>query len=474
MDFTSSFSLFLENLKNFSGKLTESEKLYFETSFQEKSLKDWNIYFETLFQKKNNSLLQKKKWTCPHSFCKNKLNDILYERGEQSFSKGEVAFLTVAGGLGTRLNFNGPKGLFPITPLKRKPLFQVFAEKLLALQRRFQQTFHWLIMTSNETHDASISAFKENGWYDLRYVHFFKQGSVPAFDDRNYCLIEKEGCIRYFPDGHGGVFNALKQNDLLEQLEDWGIKTISYFQVDNPLVILRDPLFLGLHLSEKSDFSTKVVRKKMPEERVGVFVKEDNVLRLVEYCEISDELSRKCDNNGNLIFCHGNTAIHLLSLDFIKRVANIQLPYHVVQKQMMVWNSILKLEEVQPIYKLESFIFDALPYAHNPLLLEIKREDEFSPVKNAIGNDTPETCMRDQTLCWMRWLKEKCNLDEKKLAEQCVYRNNKLIEISPLFAEDFRNFSAKWEGMTHKYEKIEGLYLEDENRGTYTDITASF
>jgi len=463
-----------KQLEHFLSYLPQSQKQCFQQSFEEKTRKDWVTYFQALNKEEQDLLRNTQAWTCPHCFNKNHLNETFRTQGEQCFKNGEVAFLTVAGGLGTRLNFDGPKGLFPVTPLKRKPLFQVFAEKLIALKRRYGRPCHWLIMTSEDTHEATITAFHENNWYDLKYIHFFRQGTVPAFDSQKRCLIQENGSVRYFPDGHGGVFNALKRSGLLAVLEEWGVKTISYFQVDNPLVILGDTLFLGLHLEKNSDFSTKVVAKRSPEERVGVFVQESNKLRLVEYSEMPNELAKKQDSSGQLVFRYGNTAIHLLSLEFIKKATEIKLPYHAIEKQMVAWDPDAQVMRKQLVYKLESFIFDALPYANNPLLLEVAREDEFSPVKNATGNDTPETCLRDQTCCWLRWLRKKCIFDEKKLAEKCVRVNNKLLEVSPLFAEDVDGFSAKWDCMPRKYEEIEGLYLEEDYEDTHNAFGEGF
>ena len=463
-----------KQLEHFLSYLPRDQKQCFQQSFEEKTHEEWTTYFQSLNRSGHDFLSNESLWTCPHCFDKNHLDESFRAQGEQCFKNGEVAFLTVAGGLGTRLNFDGPKGLFPVTPLKRKPLFQVFAEKLIALQRRYGRPCHWLIMTSNDTHDATITAFHENNWYDLKYVHFFKQGTVPAFDSQKRCLIQENGLVRYFPDGHGGVFKALKTSGLLAKLEDWGVKIISYFQVDNPLVILGDTLFLGLHLEKNSDFSTKVIAKRSPEERVGVFVQESNKLRLVEYSEMPDELAQKQDSSGQLVFRYGNTAIHLLSLAFIKKATEIKLPYHAVEKQMVAWDPDTQEMRKQLVYKLESFIFDALPYAHNPVLLEVAREDEFSPVKNATGNDTPETCLRDQTRCWLRWLKEKYVFDEKKLAKQCLQSNNRLLEVSPLFAEDMDGFSAKWDYVPRKYEKIEGLYLEEDHEDTHNAFGKGF
>ena len=380
----------------------------------------------------------------------------LHVLGERSFQNGEVAFLTVAGGLGTRLGFDGPKGLFPMTPVIGKVLFQVFAEKLHALQQRYGRTFHWLIMTGDETDEATREAFKKHAWYDEAYLHIFKQGTLPAFSTNKQPLLNEDGSIVCLPDGHGGVFKALKQADLLSLLETKGIQTLSYFQVDNPLVRLDDALFLGAHLHQKSEFSTKVVAKMHPEERVGLFVQVGDRLRLVEYSEFPPSLQTARDKDGLLKYRWGNTAIHLLSTEFVRACANRELPYHVCRKKIKAWEPITKTVQTTEGHKLEHFIFDALPQANNPLLWEVAREEEFSPVKNATGSDTPETCRRDQIRRWLRWLKAA---DPLWLEAQLKENPEPLLEISPLFADNKDDFLNAWKRLPEKPKTLHGCRL---------------
>ena len=380
----------------------------------------------------------------------------LHTLGERSFQNGEVAFLTVAGGLGTRLGFDGPKGLFPVTPVTGKTLFQVFSEKLRALQQRYGRTFHWLIMTGEETDKATREAFRKNRWYDEAYLHIFKQGTLPAFSTDKQPLLNEDGSIVCLPDGHGGVFKALKQADLLSLLETKGIQTLSYFQVDNPLVRLDDTLFLGAHLHQKSEFSTKVVAKTHPEERVGLFVQVGGQLRLVEYSEFPPSLQAARDKDGLLKYRWGNTAIHLLSTNFVQACANRELPYHVCRKKIKAWDPISKTVQTTEGFKLEHFIFDALPQAKNPLLWEVAREEEFSPVKNATGSDTPETCRRDQIRRWLRWLKAA---DPTWLEAQLKENPEPLLEISPLFADNKDDFLNAWKRLPEKPKTLHGCCL---------------
>ena len=382
--------------------------------------------------------------------------DRLHTLGDRSFQNGEVAFLTVAGGLGTRLGFNGPKGLFPVTPVAGKTLFQVFSEKLRALQQRYGRTFHWLIMTGEETDEATREAFRENGWYDEAYLHIFKQGTLPAFSTNKQPLLNEDGSMVCLPDGHGGVFRALKQANLLPLLEAKGIRTLSYFQVDNPLVRLDDALFLGVHLHQKSEFSTKVVAKTHPEERVGLFVQDGKQLRLVEYSEFPPSLQTARDKDGLLKYRWGNTAIHLLLTDFVRACANRELPYHVCRKKIKAWDPISKTVRTTEGFKREHFIFDALPQAKNPLLWEVAREEEFSPVKNATGSDTPETCRRDQVCRWLRWLKAA---DPTWLEAQLKENPEPTVEISPLFADNKDDFLNAWKRLPEKPKTLDGCRL---------------
>lgn len=380
----------------------------------------------------------------------------LYTLGEHSFRNGEVAFLTVAGGLGTRLGFDGPKGLFPVAPVTGKTLFQVFSEKLHALQRRYGRTFHWLIMTGEETDEATREAFRKHAWYDEAYLHIFKQGTLPAFSTNKQPLLNEDGSMVCLPDGHGGVFRALKQANLLSLLEREGIRTLSYFQVDNPLVRLDDALFLGAHLHQKSEFSTKVVAKTHPEERIGLFVQVEDRLRLIEYSEFPPLLQAARDKDGLLKYRWGNTAIHLLSTNFVQACANRELPYHVCRKKIKAWDPISKTVQITEGYKLEHFIFDALPQAKNPLLWEVVREEEFSPVKNATGSDTPETCRRDQIRRWLRWLEAA---DPLWLEAQLKENSEPLLEISPLFADNKGDFLDAWKRLPQKPKILHGCLL---------------
>lgn len=442
--------------------LSESQKKYFLDSLKCKTEDEWNLFFDCLNHFNVDTLSKSSEnWSEPECFSEDNLScdGVSFEEisvlGEKSFRNGEVAMLMVAGGLGTRLGFNGPKGLVPVTPIRHKTLFQVFAEKLIALREKYGKPLHWLIMTSEDTDEQTRKAFAENNWYDEQYVHFFKQGILPAFTTDGACVLNKNGAVRYYPDGHGGVFKALKISGYIEYLCAKGIKYISYFQVDNPLVNLGDCLFLGAHLHHHSEFSTKVIAKTNPEERVGVFVEENNHLRLVEYSELPKNLAEEKTEKDTLKYRYGNTAIHLLNLDFIERCIAHRLPIHIAHKKAKHWVNGNFVES--ECLKLEHFIFDALIYTDKSLLFEVKREQEFSPVKNASGNDSLETCLKDQVLRWQFWLNGVLSVDKTYKLEK---NKDGLIEISPLFADNFSDFLKAWETLKHKPKILHGLYLE--------------
>ena len=435
--------------------VAEPSRCAFEASVSRKSVAQWKRVSDALINPLKGFEANRKEWLPPHCFSLNSTDRNRYrviERlGRRCFRRGNVAMLTVAGGLGTRLGFAGPKGLVPVTPLKYKTLFQVFSEKLRALKLTYGMPIHWFIMTSDATDYETRKAFRDNNWYDLNYVHFFKQGSVPAFSLDNQCILNEEGAVCYYPNGHGGVFEALKDAKLLPVLEKNGIKYISYFQVDNPLVCLADCLFLGLHVYKKSQFSTKIVAKKEPEERVGVFVEENKRLKLVEYSEFPPALAQERSKDGNLLYRCGNTAIHLLNVDFVRACAEQHLPYHVICKEF-TQDGISK-----KIKKLEQFIFDALPRAQRTMLYEVVRSEEFSPVKNAQGKDSLDTCRQEQIERGRNWI-----VRSKKAVDILGLNIENLdVEISPLFADDFYCFRKKFVKLRGKTNsKVQGLYLE--------------
>lgn len=383
--------------------------------------------------------------------------------GEGAIRSGRVAAFTVAGGQGTRLGFDGPKGTFPATPVRGKPLFQVFAEKLRATEQRYTVTIPWFIMTSDLNHEDTVKAFRAANFWGLsdRQVHFFKQGRMPAVDADGKIILEARDRIAMSPDGHGGSLRALVRSGALEVMRDAGIDVISYFQVDNPLVECIDPAFIGFHVERNSEMSSKMIPKAYPLEKLGHFCIQDDKTVVVEYSDLPESMQEERDAEGGLRYRAGSIAIHLLSVDFVARVgggeAEYALPFHRAHKKIPTLRpdgSTAKPEEPNG-YKFEMFVFDALPYAQNPVIIETIRAEDFSPIKNAEGKDSPASSRADLLKLWARWF-EVVGADVPKDAEGVPTVN---FEVSPLFATSPEEFAERWAALDRKPEVAEGLYL---------------
>jgi UDP-N-acetylglucosamine/UDP-N-acetylgalactosamine diphosphorylase len=359
---------------------------------------------------------------------------------------------TVAGGQGTRLGFDGPKGTFPITPVRSATLFQVFAEKIAAATRRYGCNLPWLIMTSHQNHAATEAFFEEHNYWglDRAQVRFFRQGRMPALDEAGKIMLSGKGSIAMSPDGHGGSLRALARSGSLDWLESQGIDTISYFQVDNALVRCVDPAFIGWHLRSESEMSSKMVPKAYAGEKVGHFCQQRGRTVVVEYSDLPVALQQEADESGKLRFIAGSIAIHILDREFVRRLAaggaEVALPFHLARKKIPTLD-----EAGQPVkptepngIKLEMFVFDALPFARKPVIIETPRQDDFSPVKNAEGLDSPETCRADLLRQYARWANAQgaaLNVDESGLPSV-------VFEVAPSFGYDEASFADAWQGRT--------------------------
>lgn len=385
--------------------------------------------------------------------------------GEEALRAGRVAAFTVAGGQGTRLGYDGPKGTFPVTPVRRKTLFQVFAEKILAASRRYRAGIPWFIMTSHQNHAATEAFFGEHDFFglDRARVHFFRQGRMPAVDYSGKIMMESRGNLAMSPDGHGGSLRALDRSGALDLMKADGIDTISYFQVDNPLVRCIDPAFFGWHLLEGSEMSSKMVPKAYAEEKIGNFCTQHGNTVVIEYSDLPLEKQREIDPaTGRLRYLAGSVAIHVLDREFVKRQAaagsEAALPFHRAEKKIATIDSEgnpVKPEKPNGV-KFEMFVFDALPFARRPLVIETRRSDDFSPVKNAEGVDSARTAREDQLRQFARWLVANGATVEVDATGLPVHP----IEVSPLFGYDEDSFAEAWRRQTEPPAVRSGLYLE--------------
>lgn len=351
--------------------------------------------------------------------------------GRKLLSAGKVAAVVVAGGQGTRLGFDQPKGMFPIGPVSGHSLFQIFCEQIQARGRQAGHDIPYCVMTSDATHEATVQYFFEKQRFGLlaHNVHFFQQGSLPAVDAATgQVLLSGPGQLALSPDGHGGMLRALVHCGLLDQLAEAGVETLFYHQVDNPTTLVCDPAFLGWHQIRNADVSTKVVPKRSAEERMGVAVSADGVSKIIEYSDLPLETAQQTDAEGNLLLWAGSTAIHAFQVDFLRRIAadGQAFPFHIAHKAVPYLND--QGELIQPdkpnAYKFEQFIFDLLPVARTSLIVEADRAAEFNPVKNKDGNDSPATCRAAMIALHRSWLR----------AAGAVVPDDVPVEISPLYA----------------------------------------
>lgn len=363
-------------------------------------------------------------------------------RGEELLREGVVGAILVAGGQGTRLGFDKPKGMFPIGPVSQRSLFQVFCEQLLARGRKAGTVIPYFVMTSDATHDDTVSFFEENHFFGLKQhdVYFFRQGKLPAVHEQTgQILLADKDEIALSPDGHGGLVKALRTAGLLDEMRNRGLETLYYHQVDNPTAIVCDPAFLGLHDLHQSDMSTKVVNKVSAEEKMGVLVSIDGQTQIIEYSDMPVARTREVEADGMLRFRAGNTAMHVVRRGYLQELVDQgrDLPYHRAHKPVPYLDS--SGERIQPepssknAYKFEQFIFDVLPMAATALVVEADRAAEFNPVKNQSGADSPDTSRA--AIC--RLNREALRAAGAKLADDAR------VEISPLLALHEQGLAAK-------------------------------
>ncbi|CAG9813263.1 unnamed protein product [Phaedon cochleariae] len=330
--------------------------------------------------------------------------------GLEAISNNQVAVVLMAGGQGTRLGVNYPKGMFSVGLPSGKTLFQVQAERIQKLTKLAKQQTSksgkicWYIMTSGPTHITTVNYLKKNDYFGLNEddVKLFQQGLLPCFDFEGKILLDEKHSVALAPDGNGGIYRALRDNGILADMKKRGIKYVHVHSVDNILVKVADPVFIGYCVSKKAHCGAKVVRKSGPSEAVGVVCQVDGSFQVVEYSEITDKTANLRDVKGNLVFSAGNICNHFFSTEFLDQIAEeyeTQLKLHVAKKKIPYVND--KGEKIIPItpngIKIEKFVFDVFQFTDNFVTWEVPRSSEFSALKNAdsAGVDCASTSRRD-------------------------------------------------------------------------------
>ena len=323
-----------------------------------------------------------------------------YEKiGTEIIKNNKFAVATMAGGQGTRLGHKGPKGTYKIEfENGSKYLFEVIVDTLKRANSMYGVIIPWYIMTSNENNDDTIDFLEENNYfgYPKEYVYIFEQAKLPLLNEQGKLLIGKDGLIKEASNGNGGIFNSMLKKGVIADMERRGIEWIFIGSVDNILLKYVDTLLLGLTASRNNKIGTRTVIKRSPEEKVGVLCKQNNRVKVIEYTELPSDIASIKHDNGELVFGESHIMCNLFNIDAIKKSSTKALEYHIAFKKSNYMDEDGNLiESKEPnAYKFEQFIFDSFKLFNDIAILRGKREEDFAPVKNMIGEDSPETAKK--------------------------------------------------------------------------------
>ena len=333
----------------------------------------------------------------------NKLGEDVFKKykeiGAGIIKEGKYAVVTMAGGQGTRLGHSGPKGTFKVN-LKNgeKYLFQIIVEALQNANEKYKVVIPWYIMTSEENNDQTLDFLEKNSYfgYPKESVKLFKQGKAPLISTEGKLLIGENKLIREASDGNGSIYKSLKNDGILEDMKKNNVEWVFVGGVDNILLKIVDPLLVGLTISQNNKIASKSVIKANPREKAGVFCKIDGKPGIIEYSELPEEMIEEVDEHGDLVYGDVNILSHLFNIEALQELAEKDLPYHIAEKKSnyLDENGNLVVPNGKNVYKFESFIFDAFSNYDDMSILRVKREEEFAPIKNAEGNDSPETATK--------------------------------------------------------------------------------
>jgi UDP-N-acetylglucosamine/UDP-N-acetylgalactosamine diphosphorylase len=378
--------------------------------------------------------------------------------GVAALEAGEVGVILVAGGQGSRLGFEKPKGMYPIGPLSKATLAQIHLEKIRAIAKRHGKSTPLYMMTSPVTHDDTLEFLADNAHFGLAKddLFVFCQGTMPAVDAKTgQVLLEAKDSIFLSPDGHGGTVAALGASGAFDHMRRRGIKHLFYFQVDNPLAPICDAELIGFHILAKSELTSLAIAKQSPQERLGNFVMINDRVSIIEYSDFPDDVAEQRDANGQLVYWAGSVAIHVFDVAFLERSLRLKdtLPFHVARKKAEYVGDdgqLVKPSEPNAL-KFERFIFDLLPHAERPIVVEYAEEEAFAPLKNASGapKDTPEYVHKFLLEQHRRWLE----------AAGAHVAPGVDVEISPLYALDADEVAKRVKAGT-RFERSEYLGSE--------------
>ena len=377
-----------------------------------------------------------------------------YAKGAEALKAGKVGMILTAGGQGSRLGFEHPKGMYPIGPLSDRTLYQIILEHTHARAKQFDTRIPMYIMSSPPTHEESTKFLTENKFFNYPKddVRIFCQGVMPAVNADGKLLLADKDRIFVSPDGHGGTLAALDASGSLQDLIDRGVEYVFYGQIDNPLIQVCNPALIGYHIQKQSELTSQVVRKNEPLQKVGNVVSVDGRVQIIEYSDLPEEFARQTGDDGNLRLWAGSIAVHIFNTAFLKRASSDadSLPFHLANKKVpfIDENGKLNKPDSPNAVKFEKFIFDLMPLAKNSIVCEVDPADGFCAVKNAppAPSETPAHVKQAISDLHTRWLKE-CGV---------TVADGVTVEINPFFAVDQRQLKEKADSLS---EISESQYL---------------
>lgn len=314
--------------------------------------------------------------------------------GEAYIKSSEFAVVTMAGGQGTRLGYKGPKGTFELDIIPKKSLFEILCDNLKKANEKYNVTIPWYVMTSIYNDEDTKKFFKEKNFfgYPENCVKFFKQSQLPLINTEENLILEELYKIKEVSNGNGDVFEALKSYNIIDDMKKNNIKWVFFSGVDNVILDIVDPLLLGLTVSHNCEIASKTLYKKDASAADWIFARRNGKPAIINSCHLTPEMKVAIDNNGHDLYREINMLAHIFSVSAIELVAHKKLPYHRAFKKNTFVNEegMKQVPETPNTFKFETFIFDAFSYFDNMVLLRVKEEDEFAPIKDFNGIHNPE------------------------------------------------------------------------------------
>lgn len=402
----------LKNAKDILKEYNQEHLLYFydELSEEEKNMlinQILNIDFEKIINLYNNSKIDEDLSNVEISplshIEKDKISekdlDYYIQIGKAIIRSNQVAVVTMAGGQGTRLGYKGPKGTYMLNlkPIK-KSLFQILAENIIETNNKYNVVLPWYIMTSEENNNQTIRFFALNNFfgYPKEKIKFFKQNKLPLINTEGKLILQEPYLIKEASNGNGNVFKSMDKAGIINDLDNTGMKWICFGGIDNVLLKNVDPLFLGLTVCNNMEIGSKSIFKKEPLEKTAVYCKKDGKPSILDYDDITLELSEsKIVGTDTYLYREANMLSHIMSLDAIKKVKDIELKYHRAYKKNAFVNSegVKQVPDSPNTFKFENFIFDAFSYFDDMLLLRVAENEEFAPIKDFTGIYNPDAAI---------------------------------------------------------------------------------